>query len=212
MKSADWSWQIQRHRLNGRGTTQTIATNAALAATAGDDLFYATGSTGPAGKTHYVIHRRHGGTGPDQQIVHGWGTGTARISNLTAGDGRVVWTVNAPDAAKGWFKGENLPGHIYVLDLTSSQVTQIVTKDEAGENYSFAFGPRQLLWGNGSGNGDPSEYLLELDTGKLYRLGAMFGLSSVLASPNGSLISWRKPCPTKRVPARNCEERAHWAG
>jgi hypothetical protein len=99
---------------------------------------------------------------------------------------------------------------LYVMDLARGQVTMIVTKDEAGGNGSFAFGPGILLWGNGSGNGDPSQFVLDIGTGQLYRLGAARGFSLVMATSTTPWISWGKDCSTKSSAGRACYITARW--
>ncbi len=206
----DWGFAIERARLDGRGKVQTVATQAAYVAVADGALFYATRIGAGKAFRGYVLHRRAGGDGPDEPLVRGTVNPGSTLANLAAGSGQLVWTVNTPDYDSSFAQGRSTPGRIYLLDLATRQVTQIVTADDAGPNSSFAFGPGRVLWGNGSGNGDPSEYVLELGTGQIFRLGAQRGYSVVYAERTGSKIIWYDGCPTATEQDRTCSVTADW--
>ena len=48
-----------------------------------------------------------------------------------------------------------------------------------------------VAWGNGSGNGDPGQYVVDVPSGKLWKLGASPGISAVRAA--GTMLAWTLP-------------------
>lgn len=206
----DWSFRVLSAPLSGGGPTRTIATDAAFAAVVDGSLFYATHES--RGKRHiaYLIHRRERGVGPDTVVARGAIAGMSDLTNVAGGNHLLAWTTSAPDVQQGWMPGESTPGRVYLMDLRTSRVTELVTADEAGANYSFAFGPDRLLWGNGSGNGDAGQYLFQPSRNALYRLGTTQGGAMVVSAPIGSAIRWSNHCDTPKHRTRYCDYSAAW--
>lgn len=206
----DWSFQIRSAPLSGGGPVRSVATDAAFAAVTSGSLFYATHSSRHGKHVGYVIHRRVGGAGRDLVLARGTIGGTADLTNLAAGNGMVAWTVSSPDSPHQWRDRKSTPGRVYLLDLASGRLVQIVTGDDAGANYSMAFGPDRFLWDNGSGNGDAGQYVYNLADQAIYRLWVSRGGAVVVSAPTGPYIRWSKFCPSEGHLMLGCEMSAGW--
>lgn len=55
---------------------------------------------------------------------------------------------------------------------------------------TISFTRRGVAWGNGSGNGDPSEYVLTVNTGKLEKVGQQQGFNVIRGNPATDTILW----------------------
>jgi hypothetical protein len=207
--AAHWSFDVQRVRLDGRGRATTVARDAVLPTAADGALFYVTkGTAGGDGVPWYRIHRRQAGTGTDQVVVTGPMRGEARITGLVAGSGWLAWTVSSERVGdQGWDPGTSRPGHVYLMDPATDRVVEVTTADNTGLNGSLALGPGRLLWGNGSGNGDPGQYLVDLDRFTLWRLGENRGASLVLTDPRSPRVLWATDCGSG---AGTCWREGHW--
>ena len=187
---ADWEFDVQRTKLSVPSKVETVVRNAVMPTGLDHALVYATFD--PATPNTYEIHRRDVGPGQaDRILVRGYRSGTSWITNLAARGRLVVWTAQSPGLAEeGWVPGETTPGQVFVLDTASGKVTRIVTEDAVGSNGSIAFTRRGIAWGNGSGNGDPTEYVLDLADLSLVELGQQQGASEVMASPGNDVVLW----------------------
>jgi hypothetical protein len=70
-------------------------------------------------------------------------------------------------------------------------VSKVVKVD--GDGTKLGCGDSFLVWGNGSGFGDNGQYLLDLDTDDIYKLGSLQGGSIVMAA--GDYFAWTKRTP-----------------
>ena len=156
----------------------------------GDSVVYAAYGSGTPGV--YEIHRQAvDGDRADRVIAKGYRSGTSWLTNLAASGHLVAWTAQSPSLAKeGWVDGDSLSGRLFVLDVSTGEVTAVVTRNEAGANASVEFTRSGVAWGNGSGSGDAGEYVLDTGTATLRRLGSNAGLSAVIADPGTDEICW----------------------
>jgi hypothetical protein len=201
-KRGDWSFDIQRTRLDGRAPVETVARNAVMPAALDGALVYA--SYRLSAPNVYEIHRQDVvDTAQDRVLVKGYRSGTSWLSNLAASGSLVVWTAQSTSlGAKEDDKGANgpTPGELFVLDTSSGQVTRVITQDSAAINGSISFTRRGVVWGNGSGSGDPGEYVLDLVAGRIQKLGECEGLSRVMGRPDSDTVYWvRDPGDSPKI-------------
>jgi hypothetical protein len=209
---SDWRYELLQARTDGTGGTTVLARGAALPAVDSGSVYYATTTTAP--ERSFRIHRHRlsaGGPSSDTVVASGRLRGEAALTNLSAGQGRLVWTVSSPDAGQEWDANTDAPGHLFVMNTATRDVLDVTTADLALGNYSIAFGPDRVLWGNGSGNGDAGQYLLDLRTLRLHRLGRTQGFSTVLSAPGSARIMWGTACPGQGT-GQICWRSARWAG
>lgn len=206
-----WSFDIQRARLDGRSEVETVVQNGVLPAVDGEALYYATNSLSESLKpVSYEIHRRiQGEASTDEVLVSGATKGDSRITNLSAGDGSVVWTVSSERIGKeGWDPDLSKPGYLYVMSEARRSATRVTLGDPGSVNYSIGIGKRRVVWGNGSGNGNPGEYLLDLERSELWKLGENQGASLVLTAPTAQHVVWATECPAD--PQMVCWRSGEW--
>ncbi len=187
---ADWEFDILRARLSGASKVETFVRNAVMPAAAGKSLAYAAYDRGYASK--YEIHLKSlSGAESDRILVGGYRSGSSFLTTLAASGSTVAWTVSSPDLEKeGWDAGKTKPGQVFVMDTSTGSITTIVTADDSASSNTLAFTRNGLVWGNGSGNGDPTEYYFNPVDGRLSKLGKQEGLSAVYADPATDLVQW----------------------
>jgi len=188
---ADWEFNILRTKISTSSTVETVAKNAVMPAAIGDDLIYAARES--MSSNNYEIHRMAvSGDGTDEILVEGARSGSSDIIDLAASEDFLTWGVRSAEVGdEGWTKSD-APGQIFVLDLNTDQITTIITADEVGGYGHLALTRTGVLWGNGSGNGDPTEYYLNMTTKKLFSLAKYRGNSSVMADPDDDTVLWTK--------------------
>lgn len=76
-----------------------------------------------------------------------------------------------------------------------------------GDGVHLACGDAFLAWGNGSGNGDAGQYILDFGTSTIAKLGEAYGASMVYGA--GSYIAWTELNPELRAPVVKL---ARWLG
>ncbi len=102
-----------------------------------------------------------------------WAIGSMRVSRLNPNVG--------PD------------GQLHVMTL-ATKAQRIVTLSDSASGSSLGCGTNFVAWGNGSGRGDPGQYVLDVPSGKIWKLGSAFGLSDVLDA--GNILAWALPIPS----------------
>jgi hypothetical protein len=210
-QKSHWSFDIQRARLDGSGEVETVVQNGVLPAVDGNALYYVTNSVSESLKpVAYDIHRRtQGEASSDEVIVSGVTKGDSRVTNMSAEDGNLVWTISSERIGKeGWDPDVSAPGHLYVLNEKQRTTVKVTLRDPASINYSIAMGAGRVMWGNGSGNGNPGQYLLDLQSFKLWRLGENQGASLVLTAPATGHVMWAVECPSS--PQFVCWRSGEW--
>jgi len=188
-----WDDAIRRARLSQPSAVQTVVRGAGHPVNLDGALGYVVSDDS---KPHgYEIHRRTvPGGQADRVLVRGYSPGESGLTDLAAAGKLLAWTASSPSRTKegeGWEAGKSTPGVLFVLDTSTGALTKVITKDEASSQESIAFTRRGVVWGNGSGVGDPGQYVLDLATGTLQKLGSNEGLSEVLANPATDEVLWR---------------------
>ncbi|MBW3086910.1 hypothetical protein KEM60_03139 [Austwickia sp. TVS 96-490-7B] len=106
------------------------------------------------------------------------------LSSFCAGPEMVAFGLAGPDPGRG--------------RLIVRRNGQDLDVPLAGGNAHVVCGTGFVAWGNGSGQGDPGQYLLDLRRKPMvYRLGEVPGLSVVRAA--GSFLAWTLPAPRGTV-------------
>ena len=100
-------------------------------------------------------------------------------------------------------------GTLFVWNPQTNTATEVALEG-AGTGMIVVSGPRRVAWGNGGGNGDAGEYVLDLASGKLWRVGEAAGLSVIYAS--GDYIAWSKLGILPAEPKLNKLLVAKWIG
>jgi hypothetical protein len=187
---ADWEFDILRTRLSRASKVQTLVRNAVMPTVAGKSLAYA--SYAAAGSSKYAIHLKNvSGDGNDTVIVGGDRSRSSFLTSLAASGSMVAWMASSPDLTNdAWVAGKSKPGQVFVMNTSTGLITTIVTQDEVEGSGSLAFTKSGLVWGNGSGNGDPTEYYLNVRDNHLYKIGRQRGLSLVYSNPDADLVQW----------------------
>jgi len=84
-------------------------------------------------------------------------------------------------------------GHLHVMTL-ATKAQRIVTLSDSASGSSLGCGTNFVAWGNGSGRGDPGQYVLDVPSGKILKLGSLLGISAVLVA--GNILAWALPLPS----------------
>jgi hypothetical protein len=189
-KKADWEFDILRTRLSRASKVETVERNAVMPVAAGGSLAYAAYDGNSSGT--YVIHLKNvSGDGSDRVLASGVRSGSSFLTGLAASGSTIAWTVSSPDLQKdGWVPGKTKPGQIFVMNTSTGSVTSVVTQDETEGSGTLAFTRTGIVWGNGSANGDPTEYYLNTTDDHLFKLGKQTGFSVVYANPLTNLVQW----------------------
>ncbi|MCD5314758.1 hypothetical protein [Kineosporia babensis] len=188
----DWEFNVLRTRLSGKGKVETVAKNAVMPARAGGDLIYAAQEE--RASDTYEIHRKAvSGDGRDEILVRGSRVGTSDIVEVASSEAYLAWAVRSPEIGdEGWNSKESQPGQIFVMDLDTTEVTTVITADDVGGSGKLSLTRTGVLWGNGSGNGDPTEYYLNMATKRLFWFAKNRGNSSVEGDPAHDFVMWTK--------------------
>lgn len=124
--------------------------------------------------------------GADTLITSGTLSEGEQVSAMCASANFVAWAVRAPNPpATNPIEGA---GHLHVMTL-STKAEQVITLE--GSAGSLSCGTTFVAWGGGSGNGDPGQYVLDLPSNKIWKLGQAQGISMVLAA--GNILAWALP-------------------
>jgi len=124
--------------------------------------------------------------GADTLITSGTLVEGEHVSTMCASATFVAWAVQAPNPpATNPIEGA---GHLHVMTL-ATKAQQVVTLE--GSAGSLSCGSTFVAWGSGSGNGDPGQYVLDLPSSKIWKLGQAQGISLVLAA--GNILAWALP-------------------
>ncbi len=130
--------------------------------------------------------------GVDTLISSGSLTKDQHISSLCASDTLLAWGVGAVSTSKVILNGEPF-GHLHVMTL-ATKVQRIVSLGNSALGLSLGCGTNFVAWGNGSGAGDAGQYVMNVPSGKIWKLGSNQGLSAVLVA--GNYLGWALPIPS----------------
>ena len=133
--------------------------------------------------------------GVDTLITSGLLTKGEHISSLCASDTLLAWGVGAVSTSSTNFTGEPY-GHLHLMTL-ATKVQRVVSLSNSAVGISLGCGTDFVAWGNGSGSGDAGQYVLNVPSGKIWKLGSLTGLSAVLVA--GNILAWALPIPSGKT-------------
>ena len=136
----------------------------------------------------YDIRLRRAGA--DMLITSGPLAKCEQVSTLCASDTLLAWAVCSPDTSSPENPGAWTSGHLSVMTLATKAQHTIELGDNA-MSLNLSCGDTFVAWGNGSGNGDPGQYVVDVPRGKLWKLGDSRGISAVRAA--GTMLGWTLP-------------------
>ncbi len=113
------------------------------------------------------------------------------ISSLCASDTLLAWAIGSMTISR-LEPNVGPDGHLHVMTL-ATKVQRIVTLNDSASGSNLGCGTNFVAWGNGSARGDAGQYVLDVPSGKILKLGSALGLSEVLVA--GNILAW--PLPTK---------------
>ena len=117
------------------------------------------------------------------------------VLSICASNTVLAWAVHAPSTTlrnAAVVTGSQL--HVMTL---ATKVQRLVNLDDDGWGLSLGCGTNFVAWGNGSGNGDPGQYVLNVPSGKILKLGSMRGISMVQVA--GDILAWPLPAKSAQV-------------
>lgn len=194
-----WDARIMVRDLAGREPLTVAVDKAKLpAATAGGVAYVRSKDVDSSVLANrYEIRLRRAGT--DTLITSGPLAKEEQVSTICASGTLLAWAVRSPSSPR-----ENpaalTRGSLHVMTLATKVQRTIKLDDNAG-GLSLDCGETFIAWGNGSGNGDPGQYVLDMSSGKIWKLGELKGISAVLAS--GTILAWA-------LPPKSAQEAAPW--
>lgn len=161
---------------------RVLVSDAGLPASVGEELFYvATSQLLPARyTTQYRIEELSG----RRRLVVRSGTypQPGRVVELGGSADYVAWTWAPTD--------ETVPATISVLDRTTGSLG-IITLAQQDWSAQLSISGHYLAWGNGSSNGEGGEYLVDLASRHLWKLGSSPGYSTAFVA--GRDVVWAEP-------------------
>lgn len=113
-----------------------------------------------------------------------------QVSGMCASNSYLAWAVAAAGAPGQRIPAASTGGRLHVMTLATKAPRTVALNDDA-RGLSLSCGDSFIAWGNGSGNGDPGQYVLDLPSSKIWKLGQAQGISMVLAA--GNILAWALP-------------------
>jgi len=181
--------RIMVRDIAGQGPLSVAVDKAKLpAATGGGVAYVRTSDVDPAAPVNrYDIRLRRAGA--DTLVTSGPLAKGEQVSTLCASDTLLAWAVRSPETSAAdpdaWASG-----HLHVMTLATNAQHTIELDDNAW-SLDLSCGHTFVAWGNGSGNGDPGQYVVDVPSGKLWKLGESRGISAVRAA--GTMLGWTLP-------------------
>lgn len=131
--------------------------------------------------------------GVDTLITAGSLAKDEHIFSSCASDTLLAWAVGSVSTSR---LNPNVAsdGHLHVMTL-ATKVQRIVTLNDSASGSSLGCGTNFVAWGNGSGMGDPGQYVLNVPSGKIWKLGSFQGLSAVRVA--GNILTWALPLESR---------------
>ncbi|WP_432088466.1 hypothetical protein [Streptomyces sp. bgisy095] len=176
------SSKIMTNTLDGRAGLTTAVDKAKLPRALGDDLYYVrSNDVDTAFAPDRFEIRKRDTTGRDIQVVSGPLVHKDQIlSTLSVSAGHISWVISGPTQSS----------LLYVLDMKTNTAVTIKLGHVGPPTMHLHSTDTLVAWGNGSASGDPGEYVYDLATGKLWKLGNQGGYSKVIAK--GKYIAWAR--------------------
>ncbi|MEV7616583.1 hypothetical protein [Streptomyces sp. NPDC089799] len=173
------SAKIMTNSLDGRAGLTTAVDNAKLPRVQGDDLYYVRSGDVDASfaQDRFEIRKRDA-AGRDSQVVSGPLAKDQILSTLSVSAGHISWVISGPDHSS----------LLHILDVKASTAVTVKLGHVGPPTMHLYSTDTLIAWGNGSASGDPGEYVYDLVTGKLWKLGSQGGYSKIIAK--GKYIAW----------------------
>lgn len=194
-----WDARIMVRDVAGREPLTVAVDKAKLpAATAGGVAYVRSKDVDPRMPANrYEIRLHHADA--DTLIASGPLAKEEQVSTICASDTLLAWAVRSPSAPR-----ENpaalTRGSLHVMTL-ATKVQRTIKLDDPAWGLSLGCGETFIAWGNGSGNGDPGQYVFDVRTNKIWKLGELRGISAVLVS--GTMLAWA-------LSPKSAQEAAPW--
>ncbi|OIQ82937.1 hypothetical protein GALL_352680 [mine drainage metagenome] len=118
-----------------------------------------------------------------------------QVSTMCASDTLLAWAVRSPNPPAS-NPEDQMGGQLHVMVL-ATKVQKIIQLDDPAWGLDLSCGNTFVAWGNGSGNGDPGQYVFDVSSNKIWKLGEHPGLSAVLAT--GSMLAWALPLESSKA-------------
>lgn len=138
--------------------------------------------------------------GADTLVTSGPLAKGEQVSTMCASDTLLAWAVRSPEAPPDNPPEHSTGGRLHVMTLATKAQHTIELDDDAW-SLDLGCGDTFVAWGNGSGNGDPGQYVVDVPSGKLWKLGESPGISAVRAV--GTMLGWA-------LPPKTMQEAAPW--
>lgn len=130
--------------------------------------------------------------GVDTLISSGPLTKGQHISSLCASDTLLAWGVGLVSTSSV-MPNDKPYGHLHAMTL-ATKAQRIISLSNSAVGLSIGCGTNFVAWGNGSGGGDAGQYVMNVSSGKIWKLGSNQGLSAVLVA--GNYLAWALPIPS----------------
>ncbi len=135
----------------------------------------------------YDIRLRRAGA--DTLVTSGPLAKGEQVSTMCASKTLLAWAVRSPETSAE-NPGAWASGHLHVMML-ATKAQHTIELDDNAWSLDLSCGDTFVAWGNGSGNGDPGQYVVDVPSGKLWKLGESPGISAVRAA--GTMLAWTLP-------------------
>jgi hypothetical protein len=181
-----FSGDILGRDIGARGPVRTFAKNAFLPRVAGRTLYYVkTPSIDPhLRKGVFEIHAVSDGR--DSVVVSGPLVKDQEVTGLAVAPTHIVWSIGAtnpqadpsPNPAEGCVDRSSHGCALYVMPIHSTTVVRVALHS-AGVQPVLGVKGSLLGWGSGTQNGDAGQYVMDMNSGAIWRLGQAPGCSTV---------------------------------
>lgn len=194
-----WSAQIMVRDVSAHHPLKVAVVGAMLPVASAQGLIYVREKMVDPGMAPNRYEIRLLKSGVDSLITSGPLVKDESVLSICASKTVLAWAVHSASATRQ-NPGISTGGQLHVMKL-ATKVQRIVTLDDAAWGLSLGCGTNFVAWGNGSGNGDPGQYVMNIQSGKIWKLGSLRGISMVLAS--GDYLAWA-------LPPKSAQEAAPW--
>jgi len=194
-----WGARIMVRDIAGHQPLTTAVDRAKLpAATATGIAYVRTKEVDPTMAANRYDLRLHK-TATDTLLTSGPLAKDEQVPAMCASDTLLAWPVRARDSPPGASPTDAL-GHLHVMTL-ATKAQHTIQLDDSAWSLDLSCGDTFVAWGNGSGNGDPGQYVVDVPGGQLWKLGESPGISAVRAA--GTMLGWT-------LPPKKMQESAPW--
>lgn len=115
------------------------------------------------------------------------------LSSSCASDTLLAWTVGSVNSQPLNPNYVVPDGHLHVIKL-ATKAQQVVTLSDSATGMSLGCGTNFVAWGDGTGAGDGGQYVMNVPSGKIWKVGSAPGLSEVRVA--GNYLAWTLPIPS----------------